>query len=230
MKDKTTVVVVDDERNILTSLGMALESEGYKVRTYGDGASALEALAEQPADIAILDVKMPRMDGMELLRRIRQTTNMPVIFLTSMDEENDELFGLKLGADDYIAKPFSQRLVLERVKAVLRRYQQKDSAIRHAEAEPVLERGRLRLDPELHNCRWDAHGHGVSDRSGPGHPAGRGEVRRRALDAAYQEHACVEDRTIDSHVKRVRREFKLVDANFDAIETLYGIDYRFQDA
>jgi two-component system response regulator ChvI len=120
MKDKTTVVVVDDERNILTSLGMALESEGYKVRTYGDGVSALEALAEQPADIAILDIKMPRMDGMESLRRIRQTTNMPVIFLTSKDEEIDELFGLKMGADDYITKPFSQRLVFAAASLILR--------------------------------------------------------------------------------------------------------------
>ena len=234
MKDKYTVVVVDDERNILTSLGMALESEGYKVRTYGDGASALEALAEQPSDIAILDVKMPRMDGMELLRRIRQTTNMPVIFLTSMDEENDELFGLKLGADDYIAKPFSQRLVLERVKAVLRRYQQKDSPIRHAEAERVLERGRLRLDPERHSCRWDGRSvmltvteylilQALATRPGVV------KSRDALMDIAYDEHACVEDRTIDSHVKRVRKKFKLVDVNFDAIETLYGIGYRFKD-
>src|SRR6516225_1044580 len=123
MKEKSTIALVDDERNILTSLGMALEAEGYKVRTYGDGAAALKALSEEPADLAILDIKMPRMDGMELLRRLRQLTDMPVIFLTSKDEEIDELFGLKMGADDYIAKPFSQRLVVERVKAVLRRYQ-----------------------------------------------------------------------------------------------------------
>src|SRR5262249_19237011 len=121
MKEKSTIALVDDERNILTSLGMALEAEGYKVRTYSDGAAALEALSEEPADLAVLDIKMPRMDGMELLRRLRQQTDMPVIFLTSKDEEIDELFGLKMGADDYIAKPFSQRLVVERVKAVLRR-------------------------------------------------------------------------------------------------------------
>ena len=122
MKEKSTIALVDDERNILTSLGMALEAEGYKVRTYSDGAAALEALSEEPVDLAILDIKMPRMDGMELLRRLRQQTDMPVIFLTSKDEEIDELFGLKMGADDYIAKPFSQRLVVERVKAVLRRF------------------------------------------------------------------------------------------------------------
>src|SRR5262249_20752397 len=148
MKEKSTIALVDDERNILTSLGMALEAEGYKVRTYSDGAAALEALSEEPADLAILDIKMPRMDGMELLRRLRQQTDMPVIFLTSKDEEIDELFGLKMGADDYIAKPFSQRLVVERVKAVLRRFQPKDGGNTAAEAARVLERGKLRLDPE----------------------------------------------------------------------------------
>jgi len=157
MKPKSTIVLVDDERNILTSLGMALENEGYKVRTYSDGAAALEALNEEPADLAILDIKMPRMDGMELLRRLRQQTDMPVIFLTSKDEEIDELFGLKMGADDYIAKPFSQRLVLERVKAVLRRYQPKDAASPAAETTRVLERGKLRIEPERHACHWDGH-------------------------------------------------------------------------
>src|SRR5262249_12033277 len=138
MKEKKTSGLVDDERNILTSLGLALEAEGYKVRTYSDGAAALEALSEEPADLAILDIKMPRMDGMELLRRLRQQTDMPVIFLTSKDEEIDELFGLKMGADDYIAKPFSQRLVVERVKAVLRRFQPKDGGNTAAEAARVL--------------------------------------------------------------------------------------------
>src|ERR1700704_6462058 len=156
MKDKSSIALVDDERNILPSLAMALEAEGYKVRTYSDGAAALEALSEQPADLAILDVKMPRMDGMELLRRLRQMTDMPMIFLTSKDEEIDELFGLKMGADDYITKPFSQRLVLERVKTVLRRYQPKD-ADSPAEATRVLERGKLRIDPERHTCHWDGH-------------------------------------------------------------------------
>ena len=142
MKEKSSIALVDDERNILTSLGMALEAEGYKVRTYSDGASALEALTEEPVDLAILDIKMPRMDGMELLRRLRQLTDMPVIFLTSKDEEIDELFGLKMGADDYIAKPFSQRLVVERVKAVLRRFQPKEPGSAAAEAARVLERGK----------------------------------------------------------------------------------------
>src|SRR4030088_2359519 len=149
MKVKSTIVLVDDERNILTSLGMALETEGYKVRTYSDGAAALEALSEEPADLAILDIKMPRTDGMELLRRLRQMTDMPVIFLTSKDEEIDELFGLRMGADDYITKPFPPRLVLERVRGWQRRYQPRDAAS-PAEAMGVLERGKLRIDPERH--------------------------------------------------------------------------------
>src|SRR5258707_7979594 len=153
MKEKSTIALVDDERNILPPLGMALEAEGYKVRTYSDGAAALEALTEEPVDLAILDIKMPRMDGMELLRRLRQQTDMPVIFLTSKDEEIDELFGLKMGADDYIAKPFSQRLVGERVKAGPRRFQPKDPTAVPKETDiKALERGQLRMDPERHTC------------------------------------------------------------------------------
>src|SRR5258706_2183583 len=154
MKEKSSIALVDDERNILTSLRMALEAEGYKVRTYNDGAAALEAWLEAPADLGIFDIKMPRMDGMELLRRVRQQSDMPVIFLTSKDEEIDELFGLKMGADDYVSKPFSQRLVVERVKAVLRRFQPKDGSSPQAEAARGLERGKLRLDPERHTCPW----------------------------------------------------------------------------
>jgi two-component system response regulator ChvI len=235
MKVKSTIVVVDDERNILTSLGMALEAEGYKVRTYSDGAAALEALSREPADLAILDIKMPRMDGMELLRRLRQTTDIPVIFLTSKFEEIDELFGLKMGADDYIAKPFSQRLVLERVKAVLRRYQPKDAARPACETSRVLERGKLRIDPERHACHWDGRSvmltvteflilQALATRPGVV------KTRDALMDAAYDEQVYVDDRTIDSHIKRVRRKFKLVNDDFDVIETLYGVGYRFKEA
>src|SRR6516225_3385953 len=154
MKEKSTIALVDDERNILTSLGMALEAEGYKVRTYSDGAAALEALSEDPADLAILDIKMPRMDGMELLRRLRQQTDMPVIFLTSKDEEIDELFGLKMGADDFIRKPFSHRLLVERVKVLMRRASPKDGAVPKETDSKVLERGELHMDPERHSCTW----------------------------------------------------------------------------
>ena len=151
-----TIALVDDDRNILTSVSIALEAEGYRIMTYTDGASALEGFKTSPPDLAILDIKMPRMDGMELLRRLRQKTDMPVIFLTSKDEEIDELFGLKMGADDFIRKPFSQRLLVERVKAVLRRG---DAEGRDRRAEgnrhrKALERGQLRMDPERHTCTW----------------------------------------------------------------------------
>ena len=236
MKEKSTIALVDDERNILTSLRMALEAEGYKVRTYNDGVSALEALAEDPADLGIFDIKMPRMDGMELLRRVRQRSDMPVIFLTSKDEEIDELFGLKMGADDYVAKPFSQRLVVERVKAVLRRFQPKDpSATPEIEAARVLERGKLRLDPERHTCHWDNHPvmltvteflilQALATRPGVV------KTRDALMDAAYDDQVYVDDRTIDSHIKRLRKKFKQVDDNFDVIETLYGVGYRFKEA
>jgi two-component system response regulator ChvI len=235
MKEKSTIVLADDERNILTPLSIALEAEGYKVRTYSDGASALEGLTEEPADLAILDIKMPRMDGMELLRRLRQQTDMPVIFLTSKDEEIDELFGLKMGADDYIAKPFSHRLVVERVKAVLRRFQPKDAGGPAAEAARVLERGKLRLDPERHTCHWDGHAvmltvteflilQALATRPGVV------KTRDALMDAAYDDQVYVDDRTIDSHIKRLRKKFKQADDNFDVIETLYGVGYRFKEA
>ena len=235
MREKSTIALVDDERNILTSLRMALEAEGYKVRTYGDGASALEALTEDPADLGIFDIKMPRMDGMELLRKVRQQSDMPVIFLTSKDEEIDELFGLKMGADDYIAKPFSQRLVVERVKAVLRRFQPKDGSSVATEASRVLERGKLRLDSERHTCHWDARPvtltvteflilQALASRPGVV------KTRDALMDAAYDDQVYVDDRTIDSHIKRLRKKFKVVDDDFEMIETLYGVGYRFKEA
>ena len=236
MKEKSTIALVDDERNILTSLGMALEAEGYKVRTYNDGASALEALGEDPADLGIFDIKMPRMDGMELLRRVRQSSDMPVIFLTSKDEEIDELFGLKMGADDYIAKPFSQRLVVERVRAILRRGQPKDATTGgKPEVARMLERGKLKLDPERHTCHWDDKNvtltvteflilQALATRPGVV------KTRDALMDAAYDDQVYVDDRTIDSHIKRLRKKFKQVDDDFDVIETLYGVGYRFKEA
>jgi two-component system response regulator ChvI len=235
MKEKSTIALVDDERNILTALRMALEAEGYKVRTYPDGAAALEALTEEPADLGIFDIKMPRMDGMELLRRVRQQSDMPVIFLTSKDEEIDELFGLKMGADDYIAKPFSQRLVVERVKAVLRRAQAKDGTAPPTEAARILERGKLRLDPERHTCHWDNRAvtltvteflilQALATRPGVV------KTRDALMDAAYDDQVYVDDRTIDSHIKRLRKKFRDLDDNFDSIETLYGVGYRYKEA
>lgn len=231
-----TIALVDDDRNILTSLRMVLEAEGYKTRTYNDGASALDGLTGEPPDLAILDIKMPRMDGMELLRRLRQRSELPVIFLTSKDEEIDELFGLKMGADDYIAKPFSQRLLVERVKAVLRRAQQHRETAGEA-ATPtnkILERGKLVMDPERHTCLWDGKPvtltvteflilHSLAQRPGVV------KSRDALMDAAYDDQVYVDDRTIDSHIKRLRKKFKAVDDNFDVIETLYGVGYRFKE-
>ena len=235
MKEKSTIALVDDERNILTSLRTVLEAEGYKVRTYSDGVAALEALTEEPADLGVFDIKMPRMDGMQLLCRLRQQSDMPVIFLTSKDEEIDELFGLKMGADDYIAKPFSLRLVVERVKAVLRRFQPKDAGSSQREAARVLERGKLRLDPERHTCHWDMKAvtltvteflilQALATRPGVV------KTRDALMDAAYDDQVYVDDRTIDSHIKRLRKKFKQVDESFDVIETLYGVGYRFKEA
>ena len=235
MKEKSTIVLVDDEQNILKSLRAALEAEGYKVRTYPDGMAALEALTEEPADLGVFDIKMPRMDGMELLRRMRQVSDMPVIFLTSKDEEIDELFGLKMGADDYIAKPFSLRLVVERVKAVLRRNGTKDGTPQTPEAaRAVVERGKLKLDPERHTCHWDNKGvtltvteflilQALATRPGVV------KTRDALMDAAYDDQVYVDDRTIDSHIKRLRKKFKQVDDDFDVIETLYGVGYRFKE-
>ncbi len=235
MRTNNSVVLVDDDRNILTSLRLTLEAEGYKVRTYNDGVSALEGLTEAPADLAILDVKMPRMDGMELLRKLRQMTDMPVIFVTSKDEEIDELFGLKMGADDYIAKPYSPRLLVERVKAILRRAGKADPAAPATTQAAILERGKLKMDPERHTCHWDAKGvtltvteflilQALAQRPGVV------KSRDALMDAAYDDQVYVDDRTIDSHIKRLRKKFKEVDDDFDVIETLYGVGYRFKEA
>lgn len=230
-----TIALVDDDRNILTSVSMALEAEGYHVQTYTDGAAALAGLAANPPDVAVFDIKMPRMDGMELLRRLRQKSDLPVIFLTSKDDEIDELFGLKMGADDYITKPFSQRLLVERVKAVLRRVSPKvEGAPAEGAEKVVLERGKLVLDPERHSCTWDEKPviltvteflilQALAQR--PGYVKSRDSL----MDAAYDDQVYVDDRTIDSHIKRLRKKFKEVDDDFDAIETLYGVGYRYRE-
>lgn len=231
-----TIALVDDDRNILTSVSIALEAEGYRIQTYTDGASALDGLKQNPPDMAIFDIKMPRMDGMELLRRLRQKSDMPVIFLTSKDEEIDELFGLKMGADDFIRKPFSQRLLVERVKAVLRRVGAKDAppALQKEADAKALERGNLRMDPERHACTWKGEAvtltvteflilQALAQRPGVV------KSRNALMDAAYDDQVYVDDRTIDSHIKRLRKKFKVVDDDFDMIETLYGVGYRFKE-
>jgi two-component system response regulator ChvI len=230
-----TIALVDDDRNILTSVSMALEAEGYRIMTYTDGASALDGFKTSPPDLAILDIKMPRMDGMETLRRLRQKSDIPVIFLTSKDEEIDEMFGLKMGADDFIRKPFSQRLLVERVKAVLRRSSPKDAATQKESDAKALERGQLRMDPERHTCTWKNEPvtltvteflilQALATRPGVV------KSRNALMDAAYDDQVYVDDRTIDSHIKRLRKKFKVVDDDFEMIETLYGVGYRFKEA
>ena len=225
-----TIALVDDDENILISLSAALENEGYQVDTYGDGVEALDGIGRRPVDLAILDIKMPKMDGMELLGNLRQKINVPVIFLTSKDDEIDEVMGLRMGADDYIKKPFSQRLLLERISAVLRRH---DLAGQEKSGADVLRRGDLVLDKSRHLCTWKDKEVNLTVTEfllvealarRPGHVKNRDQL----IDAAYGEHIYVDDRTIDSHVKRLRRKFKDIDEDFAEIETLYGIGYRYR--
>ena len=225
-----TIALVDDDQNILASLSSALEDEGYSVDTYGDGVEALDGIARRPVDLAILDIKMPRMDGMELLGNLRKKNNLPVIFLTSKDDEIDEVMGLRMGADDYIKKPFSQRLLLERIRAVLRRHEPGEI---EQDKKDVLRRGDLILDSSRHLCTWKDKEVNLTVTEfllvealarRPGHVKNRDQL----IDAAYGEHVYVDDRTIDSHIKRLRRKFKNEDEEFAEIETLYGVGYRYR--
>lgn len=231
-----TIALVDDDRNILTSVSMLLEQEGYEVRSYSDGSSAFSALSANAPDLAILDIKMPRMDGLELLRRLRQNSDLPVIFLTSKDEEIDELMALNAGADDYVRKPFSHRLLLERVKAVLRRREPRGQPASGSEPKrEALVRGSLVLDPQRHESTWKGQPVRLTVTEflilqclaqRPGFVKSRDNL----MDAAYDDQVYVDDRTIDSHIKRLRKKFKAVDDDFDAIETLYGVGYRYRES
>ena len=230
-----TIALVDDDRNILTSVSMTLEQEGFTVRTFTDGESALQGLMARPADLAVLDIKMPRMDGMELLQRLRQRSAMPVIFLTSKDDELDELMGLRLGADDYITKPFSQRLLLERIRALLRRNEAGRAEGSGTPAGGIIARGDLVLDETKHTCMWKGKQVQLTVTEfllvkalavRPGMVKNRDQL----IDGAYGENIYVDDRTIDSHVKRVRKKFRAVDDDFAQIETLYGLGYRYKEA
>jgi two-component system response regulator ChvI len=231
------IALVDDDRNILTSVSIALQAEGFVTRVYSDGPTALKALADNPPELGVFDIKMPGMDGMELLRRVREFSAIPVIFLTSKDDELDEALGLAMGADDYISKPFSQRLLIARIRALLRR---QDLARGEAAAageqpeQPLLERGRLVMDPDRHKVQWEGKDvtltvteflilEALAQRPGVV------KTRNQLLDIAYHEDVYVDDRTIDSHIKRIRRKFRAAHPEFDAIETLYGVGYRFDD-
>ena len=226
-----TIALVDDDRNILTSVSMALEDEGFHVDTYTDGVQALEGLSLKPADLAVLDIKMPRMDGMELLQKIRANSNCPVIFLTSKDDEIDQFLGLRMGADDYITKPFSQRLLIERINVILRRL---EAGAKPTSDENVVKRGNLTLDATRHQCSWKGEEVVLTVTEflllqalarHPGHVKNRDQL----IDFAYGEHIYIDDRTIDSHIKRVRKKFRAHDPDFKQIETLYGVGYRYRD-
>ncbi len=229
-----TIALVDDDENILTSVSMALEAEGHTVKTYEDGAKALADISASPPDLVVSDIKMPTMDGMELLRRIRQASELPLIFLTSKDEEIDEVLGLTMGADDYVKKPFSQRLLLERVKAVLRRRSASPAPTKEEEKQ-IIRRMSLTLDPMRHACLWKGLPvtltvteflilEALAQR--PGFVKSRDSL----MDAAYDDQVYVDDRTIDSHIKRIRKKFRMVDPEFDAVETLYGVGYKYKES
>ena len=230
-----TIALVDDDRNILTSVSIQLQAEGFLTRVYSDGETALKALTDNPPDLAIFDIKMPRMDGLELLRRLREKSQIPVIFLTSKDDELDEALGLAMGADDYIAKPFSPRLLIARIRAILRRTEGATaSEPAEGEAQGPIDRGRLVMDPARHRVTWDGRAVTLTVTEflileTLAQRPGIVKTRNQLMDAAYQDDIYVDDRTIDSHIKRVRRKFREVDAGFDSIETLYGAGYRFSE-
>ncbi len=230
-----TIALVDDDRNILTSVSIGLQAEGFTVRVYSDGASALKSILDNPPDLAVLDIKMPRMDGMELLRRLREKSRLPVIFLTSKDDELDEALGLAMGADDYIGKPFSQRLLIARIRAVLRRTANRnDPDLVPEPEEQAMARGRLTMYPAKHEVTWDGKEVSLTVTEflilqALAQRPGFVKSRDQLMDAAYSDDVYVDDRTIDSHIKRLRKKFRSVDGDFKSIETLYGVGYRFNE-
>jgi len=224
------IILIDDDSNILTSVSVALKAEGWIVNSYNDSVQGLIELQRNTPDIVILDIKMPKLDGMEVLKKLRETNDVPVIFLTSKDDEIDEAIGLRMGADDYITKPFSQKLLIERIRAVLRRSLYKNNDV----SDKMIQRNDLSLDPDRHLCKWKGEEirltvteflilYSLAQR--PGLVKNRDQL----IDTAYGETIYVDDRTIDSHIKRMRRKFRVFDKNFDHIETLYGVGYRYRD-
>lgn len=230
------IALVDDDRNILTSVAMTLEAEGFEVETYNDGQSALDAFSKRMPDMGVFDIKMPRMDGMDLLQRVRQKSAMPVIFLTSKDDEIDEVLGLRMGADDYVKKPFSQRLLVERIRALLRRQDavSGDAAPVEGEDTKVMTRGDLTMDPLRHAVTWKGRDVSLTVTEflllqALAQRPGFVKSRDQLMDVAYDDQVYVDDRTIDSHIKRLRKKMRTADDEFNAIETLYGIGYRYNE-
>ena len=236
--DQRVIALVDDDRNILTTVSIALQAEGFATRLYSDGEAALGALLNNPPDLAIFDIKMPKMDGMELLRRLREESALPVIFLTSKDDEADEAAGLQMGADDYIAKPFSLRLLLARIHAILRRSDARRPLVMSdavpADTSEKIDRGRWHMDPARHHVTWEDRPVSLTVTEfllleALAVRPGVIKSRNQLMDAAYPDDVFVDDRTVDSHIKRMRRKFRRVDPEFSAIETLYGAGYSFSD-
>ncbi|WP_417604373.1 response regulator transcription factor [Primorskyibacter flagellatus] len=229
------IALVDDDRNILTSVAMTLEAEGFQVETYNDGQAALDGFSKKLPDMAVFDIKMPRMDGMDLLQRVRQKSSMPVIFLTSKDDEIDEVLGLRMGADDYVKKPFSQRLLVERIRTLLRRQEVVESDIVGDAEEPkLMERGNLTMDPMRHSVQWKGHDVALTVTEflllqALAQRPGFVKSRDQLMDVAYDDQVYVDDRTIDSHIKRLRKKMRIADSDFSAIETLYGVGYRYNE-
>ena len=229
------IALVDDDRNILTSVSMTLEAEGFDVETYNDGQAAFDAFQKRLPDLAVLDIKMPRMDGMDLLQRLRQRTSMPVIFLTSKDDEIDEVLGLRMGADDYVKKPFSQRLLVERIRALLRRQEAIASGeVAETEETRVMVRGHLTMDPLRHSVTWKGRDVALTVTEflllqALAQRPGFVKSRDQLMDVAYDDQVYVDDRTIDSHIKRLRKKMRMVDDDFKSIDTLYGIGYRYNE-
>lgn len=228
------IILVDDDRNILTSVSMALEAEGFGVKTFNDGEAGLKGIQDNTPDLVVLDIKMPRMDGIEVLTKLREDSNVPVIFLTSKDDEVDEAIGLRMGADDYITKPFSQRLLMERIKALLRRQGLMSGQSSTKKEDEKIVRGNLVLDDARHLCTWKGRPLNLTVTEyllikslaiRPGHVKNRDQL----IDMAYGENIYVDDRTIDSHIKRVRKKFKTLDSEFSQIETLYGVGYKYKE-
>ena len=229
------IALVDDDRNILTSVAMTLEAERFEVETYNDGQAAWDAFNKRMPDMAVLDIKMPRMDGMDLLQRLRQRSSMPVIFLTSKDDEIDEVLGLRMGADDYVKKPFSQRLLVERIRSLLRRQDAiAGEEIEETEDTKVMVRGDLVMDPLRHAVKWKGHDVSLTVTEflllqALAQRPGFVKSRDQLMDVVYDDQVYVDDRTIDSHIKRLRKKMRNTDDEFSAIETLYGIGYRYNE-
>ena len=230
----TKIALIDDDQNILTSVSIALEAEGFDVKTYMEGETAVKGLDLNPVDLVVSDIKMPRMNGMEVLTKIRESSEVPFIFLTSKDDEIDQVLGLRMGADDYITKPFSQRLLVERIRAILRRNEKRAAGNDNADDSPKIAHGHLELDEDRHLCLWkgDAVDLTVTEfllvkalAVRPGHVKSRDSL----MDIAYGDAIYVDDRTIDSHIKRIRKKFKLVDDAFDHIDTVYGVGYKYKE-